>query len=166
MMEKEIIIMSKKELERLKVIHKVIDKRIKQKDAANILSLSVRQIRRITKKVKIHGDIAIVHGNRGRSSKRKFPKEFKSGVIEIVKKKYYDFGPKFASEKLEEIDNKKVSRETLRQWMIEEGIWIPINSGIKVLFISGEKEKNVLERWFKQMAQYMTGLKVEVQRWF
>lgn len=76
-MEKEIIIMSKKELKRLKVIHKVIDKTINQKNAANILSLSVRQIRRITKKVKIHGDIAMVHGNRGRSSKKKFLRNLK-----------------------------------------------------------------------------------------
>ncbi|MGB3345940.1 MAG: hypothetical protein WBA71_01620 [Candidatus Humimicrobiia bacterium] len=53
-MEEEIIKMSKKELKRLKVIHKVIDKRINQKDAAKILSISVIQIIRITKKVKIH----------------------------------------------------------------------------------------------------------------
>ena len=50
-----------------------------QKDAAKILSNPVRQIRRITKKVKIHRDISIIHGNRGRSSKRKFPKEFRNG---------------------------------------------------------------------------------------
>ena len=56
-MEKQIIKMNKKELKRQKVIHKVIDKRIKQKDAAKILFLSVKQVRRITKKIKIHGDI-------------------------------------------------------------------------------------------------------------
>lgn len=130
-MKEEIIIMSKKELSRLEVIHKAIEKRIKQKDAAKRLSLSVRQVKRITKKVKIHGDIAIVHGNRGKSSKRKFPDEFKDEVIKIVKQKYYDFGPKFASEKLEENEGIKVSRETLRQWMIEEHIWIPRKLRVK-----------------------------------
>jgi len=76
-MEKEIIKMSKKELKRLKVIHKVIDKRIKQKDAAKILSLSTRQVRRIQKKVKEKGDTAVVHRNRGRPSSRKFPTNLK-----------------------------------------------------------------------------------------
>lgn len=117
--------MMEKEIERLKVIHKVIDKRIKQKDAAKILSLSTRQVRRIQKKVKEKGDTAVVHSNRGRPSSRKFPEEFKNEVIDIVKKRYYDFGPKFASEKLLENESKKVSKETLRKWVIEEGIWIP-----------------------------------------
>ncbi|GAH21639.1 unnamed protein product, partial [marine sediment metagenome] len=103
----------------------VIDKRIKQKDAAKILSLSTRQVRRIQKKVKEKGDTAVVHSNRGRSSSRKFPNKFKNEVIDIVKKKYYDYGPKFTSEKLLENESKKVSKETLRKWIIEEGIWIP-----------------------------------------
>lgn len=124
-MGEEIIRMSKKELKRLEIIYKVIEKKIKQKDAAEILSLSVRQVRRVTKKVKIHGAIGIVHGNRGRESKRKFPSKFREKVIEIVEARYYDFGPKFASEKLEENEGLRVSRETLRKWMIEEGIWIP-----------------------------------------
>lgn len=64
--------MSKNELKRLKVIHKVIDKGIKQKDAANILSLSTRQVRRIQKKVKEKGDTAVVHSNRGLPSRRSF----------------------------------------------------------------------------------------------
>lgn len=51
--------------------------------------------------------------------------KFKNEVIDIVKKKYYDFGLKFASEKLLENESKKVSKETLRKWVIEEGICIP-----------------------------------------
>jgi len=117
--------MSKKELGRVGVIHKSIERTIKQRDVAQILSLSIRQVRRITKKVKIHGDSGIIHGNRGKSSNRKFPDEFKEKVLQRVKQKYYDFGPTFTSEKLRETDNLKVNRETLRQWMVEEHIWIP-----------------------------------------
>lgn len=95
-MEKDIIKMSKKELKRLKVIHKVLEKRIKQKDAAKLLFLSTRQVRRIQKKVKEKGDTAVVHGNRGQPSSRKFPNKFKNEVIDTVKKKYYDFGSTFA----------------------------------------------------------------------
>lgn len=124
-MEEEIIKMSKKELRRLEVIHKVLEKRMRQKEAAEIISLTVRQVRRIVGKVKTHGDIGIVHGNRGKPSQRKFPDKFKDAVITLLKQKYYDFGPTFASEKLEENDKLEVSKETLRQWMIQQRIWIP-----------------------------------------
>lgn len=124
-MQKDIIKMSKKEIDRLGVIQEVINKRIRQKEAAQMISLSTRQVRRIIRKVVIHGETAVVHGNRGKPSSRKFPDGFKKKVIETVRKKYYDFGPSFAAEKLEATDNLPVSRETLRGWMMENHIWIP-----------------------------------------
>ncbi|GAG01974.1 unnamed protein product, partial [marine sediment metagenome] len=124
-MRKDIIKMSKKELKKLEVIHKVIEKRIKQKPAAELLNLCLRQVRRIVKNVREQGAAAIVHGNRGKESNRKISDKFRATILKIVKKKYHDFGPTFAAEKLEEIDNKKVSKETLRNWMIEETIWTP-----------------------------------------
>ena len=122
-MEKVFIKMSKQELDRLGVIHKVIDKRMKQSKAAKVLSLSVRQIRRLKTKVKLSGDPVIIHGNRGKPSPRKFSDKFRREVITIMHQKYHDFGPTFASEKLETNDGRKVNRETLRQWMIKEQIW-------------------------------------------
>ena len=86
----EIIRMSKRELRRLEVINKVIGEEIRQKEAAEILSLSTRQVKRIVKRVKIHGAVGMVHGNRGEESKRKFPLEFRERVLEIVEEKYYD----------------------------------------------------------------------------
>jgi hypothetical protein len=107
------------------VIHKIIGKQLKQKDAAEILSLTERQIRNIVSAVKTNGDTAIIHSNRGRASNRKYSDEFKDAVIETVREKYHDFGPTLASEKLEELDSLQISRETLRNWMILEGIRIP-----------------------------------------
>jgi len=124
-MVRDIIKMSKKELNRIEVIHKVLDKRIKQKAAAELLNLCIRQVGRIVKRVNEQGDASIVHGNRGKESNRKLSEKFKENVLKTVKKKYPDFGPTFAAEKLEEIDKKKVSKETLRHWMIEEHIWTP-----------------------------------------
>lgn len=124
-MGKDIIKMSKKELNRIEVIHKVLDKRIKQKAAAELLDLCVRQVRRITKRVDEQGDASVVHGNRGKISNRKISETFKENILKIVEKKYPDFGPTFAAEKLEENDKKKVSKETLRNWMIEKNIWTP-----------------------------------------
>lgn len=124
-MEKEIIKMSKKEVKRLKVIHRVMDKRLKQKDAAKALSITTRQVRNIIHKIKTYGDEAIIHGNRGRSSNRKYSDKIKDKVTNIIRDKYWDFGPTLASEKLEEINDIEISKETVRKWMIEAGIWIP-----------------------------------------
>lgn len=124
-MREDIIQMSRKEIDRLGVIREVMNKRTKQKEAARMLSLSTRQVRRIIRKVIIHGEIAVVHGNRGKPSPRKFPQGFKEKVMQAVRKKYYDFGPSFAAEKLEETDNLPVNRETLRGWMMEGHLWVP-----------------------------------------
>jgi len=117
--------MSRQELKRLKLIHSVLDKRITQKEAAETLSLTERQIRNIIYAVRDYGDTAIIHGNRGRASNRKYSDKFRDRVISIVRDKYYDFGPTLASEKLEKLNQVKISRETLRNWMIQEAIWIP-----------------------------------------
>ncbi len=119
------IIMSKKELDRLKIIHLVLEKRITQKEAADRLSLSYRQVFNIVQKVKQNGDIALIHKNRGAPSNRKYPDELREKAIDIIREKYWDFGPTLANEKLEERDSIKLSRETLRQWMIKAGIWKP-----------------------------------------
>ena len=72
-------------------IQKVIDKRMKQKEAAKLLSLSTRQIRRMKRKVKSYGSIGLIHGNRGKPSSRKFSNEFRKEIISIVKNMYYGF---------------------------------------------------------------------------
>lgn len=125
-MRQEIIRMSKKEIKKLKVVQRVMDKQLKQKDAAGILSLTTRQVRNIIHDIKTYGDETIIHGNRGRPSNRKYPDEFKEKILKIIrKKKFRDCGPQFTSEKLEKLHKITISRETLRHWMIETGLWIP-----------------------------------------
>lgn len=124
-MEKGIIILSKKEIDRLATIHRVIDKRLTQIAAAEILHLTDRQIRRILKKVKTGGDKAVAHGNRGKASSKKMPAVMENRILSIVEKEYYDFGPLLASEKLLERNKIHVSREKLRQLMISRDIWHP-----------------------------------------
>lgn len=119
----DIIRMSQRELQRLHVVRKVKEKHLTQASAAEILGLSDRQIRRIVKRVKEEGDTGIVHKSRGRASNRGFPKEVKNKVIKTYKGNYHDFGPTLASEKLSELDKIKISDETLRKWLIKEGLW-------------------------------------------
>ena len=119
---KDMITMSQEELKRINIIHKAIDKRITQIEAADMLSLSDRQIRRIIKRVTKQGDKGVIHRSRGRPSHNALPKYIRHRAIELYKSTYDDFGPTFASEKLFERNKIKINRETLRIWLKEEGI--------------------------------------------
>lgn len=123
MSQKEIIMLTPKELRRLKVIQEAINKYITQKTAAELLSLSQRQIVNLVQRVRKEGDKGIVHKLRGRPSNRKISEKLKDKVIGLYKSKYPDFGPTLASEKLLELNKIKLSRETLRKWLIEKGFW-------------------------------------------
>jgi len=117
--------MRKRELERLEVIQKALGGRMRQKEAAEKLKVCTRQVRRIMAKVRVHGAIGIIHGNRGKPSPRRYPEEFQERVMNLVEEHYADFGPTLAAEKLAERDQVTVNRETLRQWMIEKRVWVP-----------------------------------------
>ena len=105
------------------MIRKVLEKVIKQVEAAKILSLSYRQIQRCVQRVKVEGDKGIVHKSRGRASNRRLADRVKERVIKLYRKRYKGFGPTLASEKLLEREGLKVSDETLRKWLLESGDW-------------------------------------------
>jgi transposase len=118
-----IIMASQEELRRLHVIQKVLERGVRQVEAAEILSLSSRHIRRVVRRVQEEGERGIVHRSRGRPSNRKIPDEVKDKVIKLYRASYRDFGPMLASEKLLERDGVRISDETLRGWLIETGDW-------------------------------------------
>ncbi len=120
---KDIIEMSLREVKRLKVIQETLDKHITQKDAASMIRLCERQVRRLVKVVREEGDSGVVHKARGKTSTRKTPEKFRDKTLSIYKHKYNGFGPTLASEKLSELDGILVSKETLRKWLIEVGLW-------------------------------------------
>jgi transposase len=117
----DIIMLRQKELKRLHVIRKVIEGRLTQKEAATLVSLTERQIRRIVTRIREEGDEGIRHKSRGRPSKRKLP--FKQRIIQLYRKHYPDFGPTLFTEKLQEREGITVSRETVRTWLKEAGEW-------------------------------------------
>lgn len=123
MKEEGVIQVKTKELKRLKVIEQVIEKKIKQKQAGALLRLSVRQIRRLIQQVRKDGLKGLIHKLRGKISNRRYDEKHKEKVMALCRKKYEDFGPTLAQEKLEELDKLYVNRETLRQWMMVEGLW-------------------------------------------
>ncbi len=122
-MQKDFITLSTREIERLRIINKVIDKDMTQVKASEILGISDRQIRNIIQKIREKGAKGIRHGNRGRASPHKMAKEREDHIGLIVKCKYRDFGPTLASEKLLEWERIKVSKEKLREIMMAKGLW-------------------------------------------
>ncbi len=119
---KDIIIMRSKEFNRVSVIGSVIKGKITQLEAANILGLSTRQIRRVAKEVRIHGGIAMMHKSRGRLSNRAMHEGQKDKILSLCQSKYQGYGPTFIAEKLFEIDKVSIHPDTLRKWFLKEDI--------------------------------------------
>jgi len=120
--------MSAKERDRLKVLHEVHKRHITQRQAAVELGLSVRWVRKLLVRWRAEGDGALRHGLRGRPSNRKAPEGVKRRAVELYRKKqqaklWHDYGPTLAAEELARQHGIAVSRETLRQWLIEAKLW-------------------------------------------
>lgn len=117
------LIMSQKELRRKTILDAVIRGQLKIEKAAKKLSVCKKTIRRSLKRYKEYGDKGLIHKSRGKPSNRAADANYKQTVIQTYSEKYMDFGPTFASEKLEEDDGLKVHPETLRLWLKKEGLW-------------------------------------------
>lgn len=117
--------MRQEEIKRLHIINKVLEGLLNEAEATQIIGLSRRQVRRLIKRVREEGDNGVIHRLRGRVSNRKVPDEIRDRVIELYKMEYSGFGPTLAAEKLLERDDIKISEETLRKWLIGEGIRYP-----------------------------------------
>jgi len=125
---KEGLWMSAKERERLKILHEVQKRHITQKQAAGELRLSVRWVRELLVRWRAHGDGALGHGLRGRPSNRRTAAAVKRRAVELYREKkqarlWHDYGPTLAAEELAEQHGIAVSRESLRQWLIEAKLW-------------------------------------------
>ena len=122
-MIKETVTMSHKELHRLQIIQESINRHITQEQAAARIGISIRQVKRLVQRYRNEGPSGLVSHRRGKRPNNSFSTEFRATVISLLKGRYADFGPTFACEKLREIHGLSLSVETLRKWMIEEGLW-------------------------------------------
>ncbi len=117
--------MSAKELERLEIISRVHERRLTQRKAAERLGLGLRQVERLCRAFRMNGAAGLVSRKRGRPSNRKLAQPLRERALDLVRGRYEDFGPTLACEKLIEQHGFDLSRETLRRWMIDAGLWIP-----------------------------------------
>jgi len=117
--------MSQKELDRFGIICRLIKREMNGTEAAKLLCLSVRQIKRLKIRVKENGPAGLVHRQRNKPSNRRLPQSKRSRIIKLLRKHYYDFGPTLAEEKLRENHHFVHDPKTIRQIMIDEGLWQP-----------------------------------------
>ncbi|SRR6266568_5196985 len=116
-------VLTGKEQEKLRVISAAVTQEMTNARAAKMLGLSVRQVQRLKKTVRISGQHGIVHKLKGKQGNRRINTTIKEQILALIKKHYADFKPGFATEKLEEVHEIIVSPETVRKWMIEEKLW-------------------------------------------
>lgn len=115
--------MNQKELTRWRLLEEVINKKITQKEAANSLNISDRQIRNLIKEYKKSGKQGLISKKRGKVSNNKYDKQFQDKALQILGEKYSGYGPTLSTEKLNENHGIKLSRETIRNWMLERKMW-------------------------------------------
>ena len=122
-MEKELIVMSRREREVLKVMSLVLEGRRSQREAGRLLGLSERQIRRIQRRLETDGDGGVVHRLRGRASNRRLEEGVRQAAVSLYREYYMGFGPTLACEKLRERHGIEIGVETLRHLLISRELW-------------------------------------------
>src|SRR5450759_3890511 len=116
--------MTQAERDRLVALKKAKKKLITQREAAEELGITERQVRRLLRQLKKRGDKAVVHALRGLASNRKIEETERSRAVKILSQEVYrGFGPTLATEHLNDKHDLEVGRETVRQWMIAAKLW-------------------------------------------
>ena len=127
--------MSNKELDRLEVVQHVVSKRLTQSQAGDDLGISTRQVRRLVCRYRSEGKSGLISRRRGKPGHNRLARDTREAAVSWVRERYADFGPTLASEKLNQLPQWKISRESLRQLMIGAGLWV----------VKRRKEKRVFQ---------------------
>jgi DNA-binding MarR family transcriptional regulator len=104
------------------VLRLALEKKVRQREAAGWLGVTVRHVRRLIKRLGAEGEAGLVHRLRGPPSNRRYPLRLKARVLALYAKHDADFGPTVAAEKLAERHHIDLSAETLRLWLRAEGL--------------------------------------------
>jgi hypothetical protein len=119
-----VLSMTKPEFSRLDVLLRVQSGRLRVEDACGLLGLRRRQVFRLLRGLRQDGATSLLSKRRGQPGNHRLPAEVRTLALSIVRERYADFGPTFAAEKLSEVHGCTVSHETLRGWMIADGLWV------------------------------------------
>jgi hypothetical protein len=122
MVREDRVMMSVKELRRVHVIRQTMEQKLTQVKAGALLGLTPRHIRRLMERVAQAGDQGLAHWGRGKPSNRRTPEPVKAKALRLYAQRYGDFGPTLAAEKLAEHHGLTLSAETLRSWLLAQGV--------------------------------------------
>src|SRR5450759_3125251 len=118
------LLMTQADRDRLVTLKKAKKKLITQREAAEELGLSTRQVKRLLYALKKRGDKAVIHGLRGKPSKRRIEEAIEREAVKILSAEFYRvFGAIRSAEYLRNKHGIDASKETLRQWMIQGKLW-------------------------------------------
>src|SRR5712692_8895484 len=116
--------MSQEERDWLEWLKRARDGVLTQKRAAEKMGITDRWVRRLLARMKEEGDGVVVHGLRGGPSNRRIAEKIQQKAVKILRQAdWHDCGPTFASEQLAKRYEIEVSKETVRAWMMEAGLW-------------------------------------------
>lgn len=116
--------MSERDVQRIEVLSEVVSGRRTIAAAASVLSVTPRHVHRLLWRLRDGGGAALAHKARGRPSNNRIAAGVRDCALALVREHYPDFGPTLAAEMLGRHHGLTVSRETLRTWMTETGLWL------------------------------------------
>ena len=125
----KLLTMSDKEVSRLEMMQRLKEKSLSQREAAKILGVSVRHVRRLLKAYlpsrccAEKGAAGLVSQRRGRESNNRLSEATRVQALDLLGSKYRGFGPTLACEKLVEVEGLKISNESVRKMMMVAGLW-------------------------------------------
>lgn len=159
------VAMTQKERDRLRVVEAIDAKRLTHAEASVQLGVSVRQVKRLVQRVREQGAKGLVSRRRGKPSNRRTDLVERQRIVDLVASQYGDFGPTLASEYLQAHHGFEQSTETLRQWMIDSGLWQARRARNKRVHQLRERRARVGEliqvdgsphKWFEDRGPYCT----------
>ena len=143
-MEPKSVTLSARELKQHGIIAKTLEGKLTNRQAAEELKITMRQVKRLKIKVREDGAKGLAHKNRGRIPNNKFSAEYIEHAMELIKERYGDFQPTFAGEKLLENHGIKLSEETIRNAMISAGLWQPKSRKARAHYRAWRERKECL----------------------
>lgn len=117
--------MSAREWKRLDAVEGIGRGKLTTSEAAEVLGLSTRQVRRLRRSVEKRGAAGVVHGSREREPSNRVPKELRERIVGLRRQKYDGFNDQHFTEKLREVEGVKVSRATVQRMLRAAGIGPP-----------------------------------------
>jgi transposase len=121
-MEHEGLYVSRKDIRRYELLHKVVEGTLTLSQVKEALGVSYRQAKRLKARVMARGLAGLCHGNRGRAPHNRAEEALRARVLALSKERYFDFNDSHFTQMLGEQEGIALCRETVRRWRRGAGV--------------------------------------------